>query len=46
MKGSLKFECKIQVDSRIRGFSIRGFINLQLAMAWKKIWKIKEINGS
>jgi len=35
----------IQVVSRIRGFSIRGFNYPPLASARKK-WKIKEINGS
>ena len=36
----------IQVDRHIRRFSIHGFSYQQLAAARKKIWKIKEINGS
>jgi len=34
----------IQVDCRIRGFSIRGFSYPRLVAARKKICKLKEIN--
>jgi len=36
----------IHVDRRICGFSIRGLSYPRLADARKKIWIIKEINGS
>jgi hypothetical protein len=37
---NLLLECRVEVDRRIRGFSIRGWPRRE------KSWKIEEINGS